>query len=105
MFNQMVNGESTLEVVLTKRELEVLRLIARGMSDEAIAQKLCLSTGTVKNHLFSLYANTGLTKQGDAKRAARCQLMAIAFASGLVPESAPSIRFVEGRRGKGDNHR
>jgi ATP/maltotriose-dependent transcriptional regulator MalT len=95
----MVNGEPTLEVVLTPREMEVLRLIASGTSNRDIAQQLCISTGTLGRHMTNLYAKTGLARQKD-ERATRGQLVAIAFASGLGPESIPSIRVVEGRRNK-----
>jgi two-component system NarL family response regulator len=39
---------------LTKRELEVLALIAKGLSNESIAETLSLSLGTVKSHVHNL---------------------------------------------------
>lgn len=45
-------GHSMLQnVLLTKREIEVLRLTAEGMSPPVIAAKLYLSPATVNNHL------------------------------------------------------
>ena len=39
---------------LTERELEVLRLVARGMSNRAVAESLFLSENTVKNHVRNI---------------------------------------------------
>ncbi|MDY6898987.1 MAG: response regulator transcription factor, partial [Cyanobacteriota bacterium] len=39
---------------LTKREKEVLRLIATGANNREIAQKLYISEGTVKNHVTNI---------------------------------------------------
>ncbi|WP_242060141.1 helix-turn-helix domain-containing protein [Oscillatoria sp. FACHB-1407] len=39
---------------LTKRELDVLRLIVEGYSNHAIAQKLYLSIGTIKTHVRNI---------------------------------------------------
>lgn len=40
---------------LTKRETEILDLIADGMSNKEIADKLFISEGTIKNHITSLF--------------------------------------------------
>jgi non-specific serine/threonine protein kinase len=45
---------------LTARELEVARLVARGLSNRAIAATLVLSVRTVERHLDHIYAKTGL---------------------------------------------
>jgi DNA-binding NarL/FixJ family response regulator len=45
---------------LSLRELDVLRLIARGMQNAAIAETLEISPGTVKNHVSSILAKLGL---------------------------------------------
>jgi HD-GYP domain-containing protein (c-di-GMP phosphodiesterase class II) len=45
---------------LSPREVEVLRLIARGMSSREIAGALTLSTKTVRNHTEHIYAKTGI---------------------------------------------
>jgi len=44
------------ETVVTKREIEVLQLIADGCSTPEVAEKLYISQKTVKNHLASIYA-------------------------------------------------
>jgi LuxR family maltose regulon positive regulatory protein len=66
--------EAGLEVLvepLTERELEVLRLAAAGLSNEAIAAQLFLSTGTVKRHLHNIYGKLGVTGRFNAVARAR----------------------------------
>jgi len=45
---------------LTKRELDVLKLVASGFSDKGIAQKLFISDYTVRTHLVSIYRKLGI---------------------------------------------
>lgn len=44
---------------LTERELEILRLLASGLSNREIARALALADGTVKNHVSNLMAKLG----------------------------------------------
>lgn len=44
---------------LTKRELEVLELLADGMNNKEIGEKLFLSEGTVRNHVSQILLKTG----------------------------------------------
>jgi len=48
-------GARELAGVLTSRELEIVRLVASGLRNEAIAKKLHISEGTVKSHLHNIY--------------------------------------------------
>jgi DNA-binding NarL/FixJ family response regulator len=45
---------------LTERELEVVTLIAEGLSNEQIAQRLFLANGTVRNHISTILEKTNL---------------------------------------------
>jgi len=65
-----------LQRVLTERELEVLTMVARGMSNAEIAEELTISPATAKTHVAHL-----LTKL-DARD--RIQLVIIAYQSGLA---------------------
>ena len=56
---------------LTTRELEVLELIKDGLSNEAIAQKLFLSLGTVKWHTTNIYGKLGVRRRTEAVAQAR----------------------------------
>jgi len=62
--------------LLTERECEVLRLVATGMSNAEIADRLCISPATAKTHVAHL-----LTKL-DARD--RVQLVIIAYQAGLA---------------------
>ncbi|MEM7029752.1 MAG: response regulator transcription factor [Chloroflexota bacterium] len=46
---------------LTNREIDVLRLIAQGKSNQDIAQDLSLSIGTVRNYVSSIFAKIGVS--------------------------------------------
>jgi LuxR family maltose regulon positive regulatory protein len=58
--------QSSLIDPLSARELEVLHLIAEGLSNLAIAQKLFLSTGTVKVHLKHIYEKLDVNSRTQA---------------------------------------
>ncbi len=52
-------------VRLTKRELEVARLAARGASDRDIADDLFIGVRTVESHLYRIYAKLGVSGRAD----------------------------------------
>jgi LuxR family maltose regulon positive regulatory protein len=67
--NEQVNSpvlQAPLVDPLTARELEVLQLIAEGLSNLAIAQKLYLSAGTVKVHLKHIYGKLDVNSRTQA---------------------------------------
>lgn len=56
--------------VLTVRELEILLLAARGLSNRQIADRVYLAEGTVKRHLSNTYSKMGVGSRGEAARKA-----------------------------------
>jgi len=67
---------------LTGREVDVLRLLARGLSNKAIAERLVITPKTANSHVEHIY-----TKLGVSSRAAASLYAA---QSGLLPEAAPN---------------
>ena len=57
---------------LSARELEVLRLVSEGLTNQSIAGRMCLSVRTVERHLTNIYAK--LHVSGKAGRAAAAAL-------------------------------
>jgi DNA-binding CsgD family transcriptional regulator len=71
------NDAKQRDLGITKRELEILGLIAAGMSNKEIAQKLFVSENTVKTH------SSRLLEKLEAKR--RTQAVQIGKELGLIP--------------------
>jgi two-component system, NarL family, response regulator LiaR len=73
----IVNEAQVKTLGITKRELEILELIAQGLSNREIAGKLFVSESTVKTHSSRLFEKL------SAKR--RTQAVQIAKENGLIP--------------------
>ena len=58
--------EAALIEPLTRREREILKLMADGLGNSTIAAKLFLSEGTVKNHISMIYSKLGLNDRTQA---------------------------------------
>ncbi len=65
---------------LTERELEVVRLISEGLSNKDIADRLCISSITVRHHLTSIFDKLGVSN--------RQKLLIRAHQQGLVGSPA-----------------
>jgi two-component system, NarL family, response regulator LiaR len=85
VIQQMHDAKQTLPYALThlsERELEVLRLIAAGLPNAVIAQRLTISEKTVKKHVSNILSKLHLLD--------RTQAAVLAWRQGLVNEGKPT---------------
>ena len=75
-FRSLDSDEATPFTALTERELEVLKLIAKGYSNDRIAAELVISVGTVKGHVSNILSKLHL--------ADRTQAAVLAWQQGVV---------------------
>ena len=75
---------------LTRREIEVLQLLARGLSNREIAERLVISRKTAGHHVEHIYAKTGTTNRALASL--------FAASHGLVGNPADLIGDTDGQR-------
>jgi DNA-binding NarL/FixJ family response regulator len=61
-----VAGLGAAASVLTPRELDVLRLVAQGMTNHGIARQLVLSEHTVHRHLANIFRKLNLSSRAAA---------------------------------------
>jgi len=75
-FRSLEPEEATPFIALTEREMEVLKLIAKGYSNDRIAEQLVISVGTVKGHVSNILSKLHLVD--------RTQAAAYAWQEGIV---------------------
>jgi DNA-binding NarL/FixJ family response regulator len=78
------NSDAFQKMKLTEREIEVLGLVGRGLSNEDIARQLTISIKTVKSHISSLL------RKMEARD--RVHLVIAAYDAGLVTPRSPFTR-------------
>jgi DNA-binding CsgD family transcriptional regulator len=62
------SAPTALPAGLSAREVEVLRLVANGMTNAQVARELFISPNTVNRHLNSIYAKLGASSRAAAAR-------------------------------------
>lgn len=62
------DADAVVEAGLTERELGILKALARGLSNHAIAKELWVSEQTVKFHLSNVYRKLGVANRTEAAR-------------------------------------
>lgn len=60
-----------LELVLTTREIQILRMLELGLSNRDIADRLCIALHTVKNHVHSVLSKLGARTRTEAAEVSR----------------------------------
>jgi len=68
-----VAAKSSVGAVLTAREQQIVQLIAEGLSNKEIAQRLYIEVATVKNHVHNILEKLQVSRRGEA--AARLRLV------------------------------
>jgi DNA-binding NarL/FixJ family response regulator len=64
--SRQVQPETLLTRKLTEREVDVLKLVARGLNNPEIAERLHLSEGTVRNHVSAILSKLEVTDRTQA---------------------------------------
>jgi DNA-binding NarL/FixJ family response regulator len=78
-----IDIQSLVQTGLSQRELEILKLVYKGLSDQDIAERLGISANTVKNHLQHVAAKFKLATEVQGPMGPR-QLVAFLAAKGFL---------------------
>ena len=79
----MYRSSTDVAILLSRRELDVLRLLAAGLSDRAIAEALFIGERTVNTHVARTFAKLGVRNRAAAVTAAA--------AAGLIDRPVPPV--------------
>jgi DNA-binding NarL/FixJ family response regulator len=73
LLTSIQTSRESVPSLLTSRELEVLRLVASGLTDAQVAEKLVVSVRTVNAHLQSIYSKLDVQTRTAAVSEARAR--------------------------------
>jgi LuxR family maltose regulon positive regulatory protein/serine/threonine-protein kinase PknK len=71
VIDRTVDRNPTAEEPLNAREIDILRLLDRGLSNKQIARNLGLTINTVKWYLKNIYTKLGVARRGESVSEAR----------------------------------
>jgi NarL family two-component system response regulator LiaR len=66
MVKPVETAEQKIKDILSDREMEMLKLLATGMSNKEIAESLCLSLRTVKAHMSNIFTKMNVASRSEA---------------------------------------
>jgi NarL family two-component system response regulator LiaR len=66
MVKPIAAAEQKIKNLLSDREMEMLKLLATGMSNKEIAESLCLSLRTVKAHMSNIFTKMNVASRSEA---------------------------------------
>ena len=84
VIDESARAERLKALGISRRETEVLHLVAEGLSNQEIAERLFISETTVKTHVSSLLVKLGASRRTQAVTRAR--------AEGLIGSEAPPTK-------------
>jgi DNA-binding CsgD family transcriptional regulator/tetratricopeptide (TPR) repeat protein len=94
-------GRNVAPAGLTARELDVLRLVAQGLTDAEVAERLFVARRTVNTHLTSIYTKLNVSSRAAATRFAVEQGLTSPATAGLSNREIEVLRLlVDGRSNK-----
>jgi DNA-binding NarL/FixJ family response regulator len=64
--NQTQTNQSNAKEGLSRREIEILTLVATGLENDEIAERLCLSKNTIQNHVSTIYSKISVPTRSKA---------------------------------------
>ena len=71
------DAEARVRRLLTARELEIVRMVAAGLRNREIGDRMCIAEGTVRTHLYNIYQKLGVVN--------RVELSTFARQNGIIP--------------------
>ena len=88
--NSLENDSCTEALPLSRRELQIARLMDCGLANKAIARRLGIETATVKNHIHNICRKLNVHRRGEASARLRAMVSEHAWPPVAALESIPA---------------
>ena len=93
-----LDTKNTLVSMITKREYEVLKLLAKGLTYEEMANKLCLQISTVRSHAHRIISKLDQPEKDEKHRPTRGKAVCEALKLGILcPEDLTESVYTEAK--------